>query len=261
MISTDFGKDLVNVNVKCPECSHIDNYMMHKERVKGKKQITELCGKCEQELEIKKQENERIEKLTEKLIKEFGRIYRDAKFENIDLSKINKRYQTEYKKAKEYFENLSFNYHKHSEDNKIISLIGTNGTGKTYLLACFAWQCIKNKVPYQYHKANVLLRKYKDLKYSNDFQEKREAEYLLENLKSTNILILDECSLIKSTGEDNEVMFEIIDYRHCNYLTTIICGNILNTSESFQDFFHPAIVDRIRAKNNLIFEFFAGSLR
>jgi DNA replication protein DnaC len=100
---------------------------------------------------------------------------------------------------------------------------GSLGTGKTHLAAAITRQLVSRRVRCRYATASEVYREYR-----NTFRkESRETEIeCLERLSTYEVLILDEIGLQGGSDAEIRVFSEIVDNRHRNKVSTVLCSNM-----------------------------------
>lgn len=113
-------------------------------------------------------------------------------------------------------------------------VMGQSGAGKTHVCTAISNRLIKTGKKFKYmpfvRDINLITRGLKSFTSSI----KEEAENLLETYKNIDILYIDD--FLKVSG-NNEVVFDLIDHRYSNNLTTIIStellpGSVINYDEA-----------------------------
>lgn len=217
-----------------------------------------ICNECEK-LE---KEKSRLAKCKIAMKKRIGERYANADFSKIKIDTIPGEYREQYEKAIKALHFLPSNYIEGKKrTNCITTLTGSNGTGKTFLAACLMWECYLRSIRFMYVNAKPFLDNIKKFSYSPEWDERQKVKDDIQRAKTLPILILDEFHMITGSKEDVGILHDIINTRDSKLLETVLIGNIQDTDESFLSFFGAELCDRIRRKNNAIFNFFGQSMR
>ncbi len=109
-------------------------------------------------------------------------------------------------------------------EGKGMLFLGETGTGKTFYACCIANALIRKGVPVWVTTMQPLLRK------AGDFAA---ADSLFSQIKSVELLVLDDFGTTQNSARNLDLMFELIDARARSGLplivTTNLDGNDLNT--------------------------------
>jgi len=102
-----------------------------------------------------------------------------------------------------------------------LTIWGEFGVGKTYFLASIVNQCIQHRVAASYHVLPELLRQLKA------GYEDGSTDRLIDSLKSSSVLALDEVDKARGTSWELATVFEILDwrYRNANQVGTVLAMN------------------------------------
>ena len=124
----------------------------------------------------------------------------------------------------------------HTDDNLWISFWGQNGSGKTLMASVIANHFLYNKKrDVKYIEWTNFISRVKQ-KMFGDEDDKEEARNEIDMVKEVDILFIDE--FMRNYKEaDLKYIDEIINYRYCNNLKTIITSqylfkDVLNVQES-----------------------------
>ncbi len=155
----------------------------------------------------------RIVAINEQRLKESGLLNLDNySFENYVTEKQFQKII--FDKAQRFLEQDTY---------KFFFIAGQTGCGKTHICTAICTLLSKSK-RVKYEKYLTLITRLKQLRFGNE----NEVEYvkLLEQLKTIDVLYIDDLLKTKANNDvtkaDLEIIFEIIDYRYCNNLITII---------------------------------------
>lgn len=213
-----------------------------------------LC-KCQAEEEIrKKTEFEKQQKALQikqaKLNSLLGKRYEKASFENSIYNESNKKI---YDKVKEY----AIRYEEMLSKGNGFYIYGTNGIGKTHLLACL---CNYLTDHLQICAFTNFMQIAEDIKAA--FNGSCNEEDVIRKYSAVKFLFIDDLgkeSFKKLRDETSnmwleEKIFEILNNRYNNKLPTIFSSNysIQEISQSFK--FDAATIDRIVELSTLVFK-------
>lgn len=139
-----------------------------------------------------------------------GRRFSERTFETFDKQKNTKAYVTATRYAKEFKTN----------EGKGLLIAGPVGTGKTHLTAAIATYVMENFfVPVKFITAVDLFNGL------HNFDDSRFAE----DLKSVDLLVIDDLGKEKITDWRLEKLFEIINARYEDYKPIVITTNYTNS--------------------------------
>ena len=158
-----------------------------------------------------RQKAERADKLREK--SNLGARFARRTFENFDASKD----ENAYKKCLYYAE-----HYKDSERNCLL-LVGGYGTGKTHLAGAIANKLMDNGVPVLFDTFSGHLNKLK-----TEFNGGKSV--YLEQMKTVDMLILDDIGKEKISEWSQSIMFDVINYRYEHLLPIVLTTNFKNDS-------------------------------
>ena len=119
--------------------------------------------------------------------------------------------------------------------NKSILLSGTVGTGKTHLAAAIAHYCIERNLFVLFGNVVDIFQSLKNA-FSTD-------EDILSDIKSMQLLVLDDLGKEKQSEWTQETIYSIINYRYENMLPTVITTNL--TMSDLQSRLGAATVSRL----------------
>lgn len=120
-------------------------------------------------------------------------------------------------KAREAAEWYVENYHRLRAEGKGMLFMGDTGTGKTFYACCIANALIQKGVPVWVTTMQPLLRK------AGDFST---ADGVFNQIKSIDLLVLDDFGTTQNTPRNLDLMFEIIDARARSGLPLIVTTNL-----------------------------------
>ncbi|WP_154826372.1 ATP-binding protein [Clostridium butyricum] len=208
-----------NFNV-CPSCGETITYRDF-ELLSGKIMHLKIDCKCERERKAKEEEIEN----RKKLLREIDCVYRESymekmaykdNFNNWDFSKVNKKIYDFGRKFCDKFDEISKN-------GLGLFIYGRPGNGKTYLTSCIANELIEKKqIKIKYCGINFILNQ---IKSSYDYKAPEEVK-TIGKFKDSKLLILDDLGTEQVTEWSRNKIYEIIDYRYRNKLSTIITTNL-----------------------------------
>lgn len=115
----------------------------------------------------------------------------------------------------------------HSDDDCWISFFGQNGSGKSLLASIVANNLLYNKkrIVKFINWNNFLLTFKKNISCNED--TKNSALNDFEEIKTVDVLFIDEFMQSYNASIDKKYIDELIDYRYCNNLKTIITSPVL----------------------------------
>lgn len=228
-------------------CSKCGGAQIYKKIPIGRKEIEILdkpcpCQKREQERK-EKEEKEHKEKYEEferevRIEQLKSRSMMDEKFKKSTFENWNKGSESEklIKICKKYCENFKEN----KEENIGMLLYGNPGVGKTYAVSCITNYLINEQVSVICVSINGLLRQFRST-YNSD---NRECENdILRDIKSVDLLIIDDLGTEQLTEWSNSMLYEILDTRYRANKPLIITTNF--GSEEFRKRYHKRLNDRI----------------
>ncbi len=115
---------------------------------------------------------------------------------------------------------IAFNYARSLEGWLLLQ--GPYGTGKTHLAAAIANQAVDLGVPTLFLTAPDMLD---SLRFAYDNPD-TTFQATMESLRSVRLLVLDDLGTQNMTGWAQEKLFQILNYRYINRLSTVITTNI-----------------------------------
>ena len=108
-------------------------------------------------------------------------------------------------------------YQERRKNNEGLMFMGDTGTGKTFFACCIANALIQKGVSVWVTTMQPLLRK------AGDYNS---ADMLFEQIKSIELLILDDFGTSQNSARNIDLMFEIIDTRERSRKPLIITTNL-----------------------------------
>lgn len=217
---------------KCTKCKDTGRYFYKDDRG------IEFVKVCECGFEAREVMNRRLR---------FANIpdkYKDVRFDNYDLNifsgadaeKINKA----FKAVKYYFEH----FEEMKEQGRGLYLFSPcKGSGKTRLAISLANELIYNKnQPVKFATSLQILNEIKNT-WNNDTQQNESQ--LLDNLITTDVLIIDDFGTEKSKDWITERFYHIINGRYVENKITILTSNYDLESIDYDD----RITDRLSEKS------------
>lgn len=198
-----------------------------KKRPRMCKCMIEKADREEKEI-VEERKRMRIENL-----RKFGLydpLYETSRFENDDG-----RQERAVGIAKKYVENFP----KFYEENIGLMFWGGVGTGKSFIAACIANALIDKLTP-------VIMSSVQDLvsDITEDYGENRE--YILNHIKSVDLLILDDLGVERDTPYMLEHVYDIVNARYKAKKPLIVTTNLSMAQMSGEtDFSKKRIYDRV----------------
>lgn len=176
--------------------------------------------KCMREIH-RKADEERERRKAEERIAELQRMgfsdpaYMRMTFEN------DKGYSPAARSAAEWYVD---NFPELRKSGKGLMFMGSTGTGKTFFACCIANALIKKGVPVWVTTMRPLLRKLGDF---------NTAEAVINQIKSFELLILDDFGTNQATARNLELLFDVVDTRIRTGKPLIITTNL--APDDFKD--------------------------
>lgn len=154
-------------------------------------------------------------KKAEKLRKEsnLGIRFKRRTFETFDKSRDERAYE----RCLEYSE-----HYKDTERNSLL-IVGGYGSGKTHLAAAVSNRLLDSGVPVLFDTFSGHLNKLK-----LEFNGGRSV--YLEQMKTIDMLVLDDVGKEKQSEWSQSIMFDVINYRYEHLLPIIMTTNLTNKS-------------------------------
>lgn len=100
--------------------------------------------------------------------------------------------------------------------------IGETGTGKTHLAVAILQELIQKQYAGVFYNIITLLD---ELRASYNSQDESEQWEIIDRVRDTSILVLDDLGAEKTSGWVNDRLYAIINYRYENKKTTIVTSN------------------------------------
>lgn len=200
-----------NIITYCKECGEQTNMIVN---ILGQNRIVPCICKCrkeklekQQDLELKKDlERRRNILITQGIM--------DKEFLKNNFDKYNGSNIKIFNLCKKYVENWEIM----KKENIGIIFYGDVGRGKTFFASCIANELFKNGI-------SVCVTSFpKIIDKLMNFNE--ESKFLIENVKSQNLLVIDDFGVERETEYVLEQIFKIIDDRLRVGLPTIITTNL-----------------------------------
>ena len=199
-----------------------------------------ICDSCQEKEREIREEKERRERFIEFLIEESNipKRYKKAK-----LSPKNKRQEIVIDYLKKNF------LEQDLEEASDILIMGSIGTGKTYISCAFGLEFIREKV--------------KEVKYITEYQllelyfQKNYQEFKI--FRQSKLLILDELGKRKLAEWQIVQLEELLSYRYNELLPTIFITNL--TQNQFREFIGERLTDRLKENRIKPFALVGDSLR
>lgn len=141
-------------------------------------------------------------------------------------------------KAREAAQWYVDNYHRLRAEGKGLMFMGDTGTGKTFYACCIANALIRKGVPVWVTTMQPLLRK------AGDFST---ADGVFNQIKSIDLLVLDDFGTSQNSARNLDLMFEIIDARARSGLPLIVTTNLCAADFNNAPLEQKRIFSRIKA--------------
>lgn len=141
-------------------------------------------------------------------------------------------------KAREAAQWYVDNYHSLRAEGKGLMFMGDTGTGKTFYACCIANALIRKGVPVWVTTMQPLLRK------AGDFSA---ADGVFNQIKSIDLLVLDDFGTSQNSARNLDLMFEIIDARVRSGLPLIVTTNLCAADLNNAPLEQKRIFSRIKA--------------
>jgi DNA replication protein DnaC len=199
-----------------------------------------VCSSCQEKEQEIKEERERREKFIKFLIDESNipRRYKNAK---LSPKTDEQRVIIDYLKKNFLEQDL--------EASSDILIMGSIGTGKTYISCAFGLEFIREKI--------------KEVKYTTEHQllelyfQKNYQEYKI--FRQSKLLILDEIGKRGLAEWQRVQLEEFLSFRYNEVLPTIFITNL--TQRQFKEFIGERLSDRLKETNIKTFALNGESLR
>lgn len=156
----------------------------------------------------------------------FGIRFARRTFDSFDASKD----KSAYEKCLAYSDRYA-----DTERNSLL-IVGSYGTGKTHLAAAIGNKLMDNGIPVLFDTFSGHLNKLKA-----EFNGGRSI--YLEQMKSIDMLILDDIGKEKQTEWSRSIMFDVINYRYEHMLPIVMTTNLSN--EILKEYFGEAVWSRL----------------
>jgi DNA replication protein DnaC len=111
---------------------------------------------------------------------------------------------------------------EYQSDGNGLLFIGESGTGKTHIAVAILKELIQKRYPGLFYNIITLLD---ELRASYNSQDDSEQWELIDRVRDTSILVLDDLGAEKTSGWVNDRLYAIINYRYENKKTTIVTSN------------------------------------
>ena len=129
---------------------------------------------------------------------------------------------------------------KLNADKENLYLFGKCGSGKTHLSYAIARECMEERMKVGIFKPPELSRAFR---MKNPSEESR----LISKLSKLDLLVIDDLGVGKSTEFANQILYEILDERICNYKAGLIINSNLSLPEFAEKCGDDRLPSRIRA--------------
>lgn len=167
-------------------------------------------------------------KRAERLRKEsnLGIRFSRRTFDSFDASKDRDAYQ----------KCLNYADHYNDSERNCLLIVGGYGTGKTHLAASIANRLMDNGIPVLFDTFSGHLNKLK-LEFNGG------KSVYLEQMKQTDMLILDDIGKEKQSEWSQSIMFDVINHRYEHMLPIVMTTNL--NSEGLKDYLGGAVWSRL----------------
>ena len=159
--------------------------------------------------------------------------FNDLAYRNMTFDRDDRPEHLLSKAARAYAENFQPALEQHG-----IMFTGNVGTGKTFYACCIANALIQKGVPVWVTTMQPLLRK------AGDFST---ADSVFNQVKSVELLILDDFGTTQNSARNLDLMFELIDARARSGLPLIVTTNLAPETINTNDIELKRIYSRIKA--------------
>lgn len=169
----------------------------------------------------------------------YGDLIKNAEFKNFDLKYYKNKKQAEnaLKIAKEFVSDMN---------KKNIFLNGTVGTGKTFLSACITKELSKKGIGVIYKKASEIFRTLND----DEFGRLEDSKSKLKEIFDSKVLVIDDLGTEFLSGKNASKLYEIIERRLLNGVSTIISTNF--TKDEIIENYTDRVYSRIKGNYEVI---------
>lgn len=120
-------------------------------------------------------------------------------------------------------------------------MVGTTGTGKTHLAHAITNHCILSGRTCATIQLKNLIAEYRASWSDKDAPSDRQV---IKKYGSMNALVIDEIGLEEATAGEKVAMFEVLDERYNNQLSTVFISN--QNADKLKEILGDRIVDRIK---------------
>lgn len=169
--------------------------------------------RCMRERRLKHEEEEKRRKAEERIAELQRWGFSDPAYMR-HIFEQDKGYNPAARKAAEWYVET---YHERRSKGEGLMFMGDTGTGKTFYACCIANALIKKGVPVWVTTMQPLLRK------AGDFST---ADSVFNQIKTAELLILDDFGTSQNGARNLDLLFEIIDTRERSGLPLIITTNL-----------------------------------
>lgn len=137
--------------------------------------------------------------------------------------------------------------------------IGQAGRGKTFLCNCIANELLSNQKSVLYFTANELMELFSRIRFSNNPQDAKMHQELLDQVYQCDLLILDDLGTEMQTAFSGADMFNVINTRMNKRKMIIISTNL--SINSIKKMYSDRIASRLSGKDFVALQFYGDDLR
>ncbi len=134
---------------------------------------------------------------------------------------------------------------------------GNSGLGKTFLCNCIAKELLDQGHTVLYLTSHQLIKLFEETKFHRD-DTPTESIYTLETIGSVDLLIIDDLGAEFRTAFTDTDLFNTINSRHLNQLSTIISTNL--ELEDLKNYYSERVASRFLG-NYVLYKFIGADIR
>ena len=199
----------------------------------GYKRFPIACKCREEEMERKKLEEEKMERL--RRIERLRCVgMQDERMQQYTFEN-DKGYCSKMYLARNYVDN----FEKLKHEGRGLLLWGPTGAGKTFFAACIANALIEREISVYMTNFSTVINKLTGI-----FSDEKNA--FISDISSKELLVIDDLGIERSTEYATEQVYNVIDTRYRSGKPMIVTTNIsLNDLKNPKDLMHKRIFDRV----------------